>query len=200
MALSGYSLDPYTVGFSNSHDIARSRLVSEQLSFKVKEIILDDLDLNEGMSVLRSIDPSIGRSEIGYELVLYYALSEIMGPRLVTGQGADEIFYGYRRFIDNPGIDNREHLARLFGTTLPRETRIAKHFGKELATPYLDTRIMEKFSGMPREAHIAAGTNKILLRDLAKSTGLPEEIWGFRKKAAQYGSGIQARLKKISGL
>ena len=200
LALSGYTLKPYTVGFSDSHDIARSRYVAELLGFKINEILLDDCDLAEAISVLKSIDPSIGRPEIGYELVLYYTLSEIGEDHLVTGQGADEIFYGYRRFVDNPDMVNGEHLDRLFRITLPRETAIAGFFSKSLITPYLDSRIVEKLSRLPRNVNIINGINKIQLRDLARNTGLPEEIWNFRKKAAQYGSGIQARLKKISDL
>ena len=200
MALSGYRLKPYTVGYSDSHDIARARHVSDLLGFRAREIILDNSDLTEVVSAIMAIDPSIGRQEIGYEIVLYYTLSEITEDHLVTGQGADEIFYGYRRFIDNPGLVNDGYLEKLFHKTLPREKNIAGIFSKHLVTPYLDPVIVKTFSGLPRDVNVIGNVNKIQIRNLARNAGLPEEIWGFRKKAAQYGSGVQKRLNKVPDL
>lgn len=200
MALSMYRLKAYTVGYSDSHDIERARHVSDLLGFRIREIILDDQDLREAISVIRTIDPSIGRSEIGYEIVLYYTLSGIKEDHLVTGQGADEIFYGYRRFIDNPDLENGEYLDRLLHKTLPRENDIAAGFSKSLVTPYLEPVIVNAFSGLPRDVNVNGNVNKIQIRNLAKESGLPEEIWGFRKKAAQYGSGVQKRLNRVPDL
>ncbi|MHB1709412.1 MAG: asparagine synthase C-terminal domain-containing protein [Thermoplasmataceae archaeon] len=200
MALSGYRLKPYTVGYSDSHDIARARHVSDLLGFKVSETILDNRELMEAISAIRTIDPSIGRQEIGYEIVLYYTLSGIKEDNLVTGQGADEIFYGYRRFIDNPDLGNGGYLEKLLQKTLPRENHIAGIFSKSLVTPYLEPVIVKAFSGLPRDVNVIGNVNKIQIRNLAKIAGLPEEIWGFRKKAAQYGSGVQKRLKKVPDL
>lgn len=200
LAISGYRLKPYTVGFPDSHDIMRSRHVADELGFSVKEIILDHLILTESVRELKTIDPKITQAEIGYELVLYHTLSGSQEPRLVTGQGADEIFYGYRKFLDSPGLTNAGHMEKLYHVTLPRELKIAEHFAKSIITPYLEPALVQAFSGLSRDLNIENGLNKIMLRELARQIGLPRDIWSFRKKAAQYGSGIQAQLRKISGL
>ncbi|MEM0155787.1 MAG: asparagine synthase-related protein [Thermoplasmataceae archaeon] len=199
LALSDFKLKPFTVGFPGSHDLERSRYVSDELGFRLREIILDRQDLEYSIPALRALDPNITHSEMGYELVLYHLLERCPEDTVVTGQGADEIFYGYRRFMEDPGLTNASHLDKLFHFTLPREIKIANQKSKRLVTPYLDPELVRIFSGLPRDLNVSGGTNKIMLRTLAKEIELPEDVWSFRKKAAQYGSGIQPYIRKILG-
>jgi asparagine synthase (glutamine-hydrolysing) len=199
LALSEFRLKPYTVGFPDSHDLERSRHVADELGFRIVEIVLDIQDLKRSIPALKALDPKITNAEMGYELVLYHVLEGCSEDTLVTGQGADEIFYGYRRFMDDPGLTNAGYLDKLFHVTLPREVRIADQKSKRLLTPYLDPELVRNFSALPRELNVSGGVNKIMLRTLAMGIGLPEEVWAFRKKAAQYGSGIQPYIRKIMG-
>ncbi|MEM3676465.1 MAG: asparagine synthase-related protein, partial [Thermoplasmataceae archaeon] len=116
---------------------------------------------------------------------------------LVTGQGSDEIFYGYRRFTDGRESTNISALEKLSRTTLPRERRIAEYFGKEVRMPYLESGIQSIPSAMSRELNLRDGGNKQILRQVATLAGLPEELVKRPKKAAQYGSGIMKVMRKL---
>jgi len=194
MHISGYRLSAYTAGFADSHDVARADEVSNVLGFRVNHIFLENVDLMQHMRLLKDIDGTITKQEIGYELILSVVLSAADGGEIVTGQGADEIFYGYRRTIES--MNNVAQMKKLFERTLPREKRIAAHYGKELITPYLDSRIIDIAGSFGPDHHIRNGTGKAMIRDIARSMGLPESIYSYGKKAAQYGSGIDRYLKK----
>ena len=196
MVASGLSLKPYTVGFQNSRDLENSGKASGVLGFSSRNIILDDLDISRYVSDLRKIDGEISKSDMGYELILMILLDNIEEEFLVTGQGSDELFYGYRRFIDDPGLSNSGHLEKLYSVTLPREKKIAEYYGKSLITPYLSPEIVDIARDLPRYLNVEGERNKILLRSAAENLGIPDNIRETRKKAAQYGSGISRFLKK----
>lgn len=197
MAASDSSLIPYTVGIEGSRDLSNARNASEMLGWSINEVIINTDNVTAYRRILEQIDPAITKVELGYEIVLAAVLDNIKEETLVTGQGADELFYGYRRFIDNPEIDNASHLEKLFSVTLPRERKLADHFGKSLSTPYLNENIFNLAAGFGRNEHIKGSTNKVILREVAHLLGLPDEIARKPKKAAQYGSGVQRFISRM---
>ncbi|WP_337861097.1 asparagine synthase-related protein [Ferroplasma sp.] len=198
LALSNYTYIPYTLGFSDSRDIDNVDENSMILKIHVKKIILDDIDIHSYIEQLLKIDPKITRMELGFELVPFILMDFIPEKFVVTGQGADELFYGYRRFIDNPRLKNDTYINRLFNVTLPREKKIAEYYDKELLTPYLSPGILKMRTNITREENILDNRNKLILREIASKISLPEEIYNRPKSAAQYGSGINKYLLKQS--
>ena len=194
LGLSGYKYIPYTLGFSDSRDIENADEASMILNIHVKKIILDDIDIQSYITQLKEIDPKITRMELGYELVLFILMDFIPEKYVVTGQGADEIFYGYHRFIDNPRLKNDTYLNRLFNVTLPREKKMAEYYGKELITPYISPGILRMRHNITRDENIEDSRNKIILREIARKINMPDEIYSRNKTAAQYGSGINKFL------
>jgi asparagine synthase (glutamine-hydrolysing) len=194
LALSDYRYIPYTLGFSDSRDIENVDEASTILNLPVKKIILDDMDIQNYIDQLLTIDPKITRMEMGYELVLFILMDFIPEKHVVTGQGADELFYGYRRFLDNPRLKNYTYMNRLFNVTLPREKKMAEYYDKELITPYLSPGMIRIRHNITREANIQENKNKMILREIARQASLPEEIYDRNKTAAQYGSGINKFL------
>lgn len=188
---------PYTLGDEGSKDSTNSLDGSLKLGYKAVSVPLRSADLEEYVSTVRAIDPGISRRDLGYEVVLAILLDNIKESLVITGQGADEIFYGYNIFRKNPHMDNSGHMKKLYEETLPREQAIAEHFGKELITPYLSGEILEIIDSVGREANFSGEYNKAILRYAATQTGMPEDMVERKKTAAQYGSGLMKRLKSL---
>lgn len=188
---------PYTLGDDESKDSVNSIGGSMKLGFEAVSIPLKEVDLEKYASIVRDIDPDIRKKDLGYELVLAVLLDQIKEEEVITGQGADEIFYGYSIFRDSPEMDNSIHLKKLYEETLPRETEIAGHFGKKLITPYLSRDIFSIMEDIGRDANFNSDFNKAILRAAATQAGLPLEIVERRKTAAQYGSGMMKKLKSL---
>ncbi len=195
-ALSDYKLIPYSLGFSYSKDIENVDNSSLILNINVKKIYLDDMDIQNYIDELYKIDKKITKLELGYELVLFILMDYISEKYVVTGQGADELFYGYHRFLDNPHLKNDSYLNRLFNVTLPREKKMAEYYDKELITPYLSPDILNIKYKITRDINIYDNRNKMVLREIAKKINMPEELYNRNKTAAQYGSGINQFILK----
>lgn len=187
----------YTAGINGSRDIEASRRFSKAYGREVREILLKNEDIVEAFNTLRKIDPEIALEDAGYETVLVAVLENIDEEKLITGQGADEIFYGYSKFVDGRETSNGKSMEKLFSTTIPRERKIAMHFGKTLITPYLDERIVKEFSTIERNRHISErGERKHILRAEAEWLGIDRLFAQAPKLASQYGSGVIKEIRK----
>ncbi|MEM0157175.1 MAG: asparagine synthase-related protein [Thermoplasmataceae archaeon] len=191
----GNRLHPYNVSVPGSRDFSNATMVSERLKFTFTHINPSGLDIKKYRDMVFDADPGISESDIGYEVVLAVLLDSIKEDYLVTGQGSDEIFYGYRRFMDNPDLSNEAHMAKLYASTLPREKKLASALGKKLITPYLSPGIVKMMEGVRRESNIRGNVNKYVLRQAAVCLGYPIDLAMIPKKAAQYGSGIQKLIR-----
>ncbi len=195
--LSGYSLVPYTIGVEGSRDIENSLHISEVLGFKTNVIEVGAEEVSYAVSEIRKIDPGTDIREMGYEAVLYLSLEHSLEKVMVTGQGADELFYGYRKYmITDAG--NQEDIQKLRQRTLPREKVISETLGKMLVTPYLSEDVVLLSEAIGKHDCIAGEVNKTVVRMAMKLSGLPESVYTMKKKAAQYGSGIQKIIRKMA--
>ncbi len=196
------SLRLYTAGCDGSHDVrlareTAARLGSEWVHVPIAGDTLVDA-LGEVIRAAGTTDPLT----LAFELPLHYVMSSCTEPFILTGQGADELFAGFARYR---GMDagtlsaaREADLMRLTESTLPCELRLAAYHGKELAHPYLDPDLVRTVLGLGAGAVLPAGsgTVKALLRQAAVAQGAPF-LAGIDKKAAQYGSGAMAALKRI---
>jgi len=190
-------LRPYTLGTASSVDVKNASSVSRLLDVQLRIIELDNINIAEYVDIIKKIDPSISRLDLTYELVLAILLDRIPEKVVFTGQGADELFFGYSKFREFEKMDNKEEMDKLMNKTFPREQKIADYFNKDLKTPFLSPGIIECLHGTSKEDHLNRQTNKIILRIVAELLELPYDVVNVPKKAAQYGSGISKLLKNI---
>ncbi|HDY73876.1 MAG TPA: asparagine synthase, partial [Euryarchaeota archaeon] len=60
-----------------------------------------------------------------------------------------------------------------------------------------DESVVELGLQIPVSLKIKSGVRKYVLREVAKNRGLPKSIWSREKKAIQYSTGVDKRVKKI---
>ena len=204
----------YSVGVENSQDIKFSKKIAEELNIPLKTIIIDETTVKESIKpVLTAIeDDNIMKLGVGMTIYLATKAMKEDGIKVaLSGQGADELFGGYNRYLkhfeENSLIDAYfsldeeiyHDIANMYHVNLERDDAVSMANGVELRVPFLDKDIIDLALDIPGKYKIKNGEDllrKHILRDVAKSMGVPDYIALRPKKAAQYGSGINKILKK----
>ncbi|MDH7476875.1 MAG: asparagine synthetase B [Candidatus Bathyarchaeota archaeon] len=128
---------------------------------------------------------------------------------LLAGQGADELFGGYKRYVNNYKQYGSERvqenifndIIKMYENNLERDFKICNFYDVELRLPFA-TYFMAKFAvSLPLELKIKLadeGVQKIVLRRFGEKLGLPQWITERQKRAIQYATGVNKILKKLA--
>lgn len=193
------SVTLYTVGSDDSFDSIEADKGAKKLGLDVVHIELDDMIENvaEMVNLTDTTDPVT----VSFEIPLFYVCKNCDQKIVLTGQGADEMFGGYSKYVglDEKGFteQRRKDIMTLFQTTIEHENKVTKHFGKEAFYPYLDPKVLDSMSAFEPKELMPGELRKEKLREIAKMFG-QDYFAGKRKKAAQYGSGANDMLREIA--
>lgn len=191
----------YTAGVADAYDVLESESMSRVLDMKWKHLLISDQDLFDCVADMIRITGTRSPVTLSFEIPLYYVSKHCREENIIGGQGADELFAGFSKYVGMSEDELRESMdadmAKLLNQTLSHERAVAAHFGKKIHYPYLEPVVTEFVSRMDMEDLMPGEVRKKCLREVAESLGHPE-IAAKKKKAAQYGSGAMHRLRGIA--
>jgi asparagine synthase (glutamine-hydrolysing) len=190
-----------TAGTEDSHDIDQGRRAADLLGLSCESVIITRRDVEEGLSAVIPIIPKVNPVEVSIA-VTQYCITKWAGAhgyeRILTGQGADELFGGYARYLESENLENE--LKKDFeGLKLQaqRDQSVASLHGTYLSMPYLDARVVRAARSIPASEKVAGGVRKLPLREVAARHIPPELAW-HDKKAMQYGSGVWKIIRELA--
>ena len=188
-------------GLEGSQDLVFARKAATLLHKECTEVILSEKNVGDIIpEVLSLIDEkTLMNLEIG--VLMYYICKNQDSTILISGQGADELFGGYKKYEDafHRGDNVKSIMRKDFDEIscgVERDRTIAEQFNKHVRYPYCDISVVEKALGVPRY-FLFTPQRKEFLRRMARLLNLPQEIVTRPKKALQYGSGIHKIIKKM---
>ncbi|MGP6238807.1 asparagine synthase C-terminal domain-containing protein [Cuniculiplasma sp. SKW4] len=200
LAIFGEKVYPYTISYNESIDLKESRYISSFFNIELRELNVSKEDIIDASREIEKLDPTVSTMELSFEIPFYIGCKNIEESNIVTGQGADEIFYGYSKFRDGREQTNKLSMETLKKRTIPRENKISDKFGKIPIMPYMNVEIESFFANLPPEMHMNKERNKLIIRKACEKVGIPERIYNRPKKAAQYGSGIMKVVREMRGV
>ncbi|MDI9646111.1 MAG: asparagine synthetase B [Archaeoglobales archaeon] len=142
---------------------------------------------------------------IGVPIFLTMHLAKNLGySSIIFGQGADELFGGYKRYenLSYEELESKlvEDLKNIGERNLVRDNKIAYFNEIRLITPYLNWDVIKLALSIPPEMKVFREGEKVVrkyaLRKFAENY-LPKEIVWREKKAIQYSTGIDKIVKKL---
>jgi len=189
------------VGVAGSHDLAQARHAADLLGLACTEVEITTDEIADALPEVISAIPKKDPVDTSIAVTQYF-IARWAGAhgyrRILTGQGADELFGGYARYLSSPTLE--KDLARdVLGleAQADRDQAVAALHGTYLSMPYLDIRVVRAARAIPAHAKVHDGERKIPLREVA-GRHIPQELAGYGKKAMQYGSGVWGVLKKLA--
>ena len=197
----------YAVGAEGSKDVEAAIYASKFLNLDLKICEVTEELVREALpEVVKAIGDD-NLMKVGVGLTTYFATKMVAEDGLkvaFSGQGADELFGGYKRylqsFVDGTlNYDLRVDMSNMYHVNLERDDACSMLNGVELRLPFLDKSLVELVLNIQDNKKIVSmhdDVRKSILRKLAFEEGLDYEIAYRPKKAAQYGTGIDKILRK----
>ena len=218
----------YHVGVEGAEDTKFAKRVGESAPFRIRYLTLSLEDVENLVPKVLSLLDEADPIDVGVGIP-FYAASEAAkedGHKvMLCGQGGDELFGGYWRYLESMAKEGPEAVAswmekdweNAYEDNLDRDIAMNKANGCQLRFPYLDKGFSDYVRRMPLDLKIrevngeedADGLTpdeiggrrfirKYALKRLATRMGVPDYVADRVKKAAQYGSGTNKALDKIA--
>jgi asparagine synthase (glutamine-hydrolysing) len=130
-------------------------------------------------------------------------------PVVFAGQGADELFGGYQRYLTKyigEGAEAVEDamfhdVENSYQANFQRDDQVCSYHGVELRLPYVDWYVVDFALRLPLRRKIDSEDDmlrKRVLREVAHNLAIPASIADKPKKAVQYTTGVTKALQQMA--
>jgi asparagine synthase (glutamine-hydrolysing) len=196
----------------NQPETEEAIAASDQLNLPLEVDLFKDSDVEETLpqvvSLIEEADPIKASVGLPFYWVAEKA-SEANFNVMLAGQGADELFGGYQRYVKEYCKDGAENVrktmfndvANIFESNLERDLKITGYFDVQLRLPFASFDLAEFAMTLPIECKMEPKEDtlrKLALRKVAMNVGLPSVLVDKPKKAVQYSTGINDAIKRVA--
>jgi asparagine synthase (glutamine-hydrolysing) len=209
---SGVEVELVHVSMKSQSETEHAKDMADELKLPIHSALFTEEDVLEALpTVLYLIEePDPIKASVG--IPFYWAAEKTAKMRIkvmFAGQGADELFAGYRRYVDDYLQSGREKaeetvfrdVVSMHKNNLERDMKICNFHDVEMRLPFAAYQVGRFALDLPIELKIQpkeGAPRKLILRNLARNLGLPQAIVDRPKKAVQYSTGVSKSLRKIA--
>jgi asparagine synthase (glutamine-hydrolysing) len=208
----GVKVELLHVSMENEEETEVAIEASEALDLPMQIHLFKDSDVEAAVprvvELIEEADPVKAAIGVPFYWTAQKA-SEAKYKTVLAGQGADELFGGYQRYVNECLKDGAEKVRRtmfddvvnIHISNLERDLKITGFFDVELRCPFASYEVAEFALGLPLECKLEPKTDtlrKLVLRRVARNIGVPPSIADKAKKAVQYSTGINDAVKRVA--
>ncbi len=208
----GVEVNLLHVSLENQKATEEAMEAAEALDLPLQIILFKDSDvesiLPKVVELIEEPDPIKASIGVPFFWVAEKA-AEVGFKVMLAGQGADELFGGYQRYVNQYCQDGSEKTLRtifddvvnIHTSNLERDLKIASFHDVELRLPFAYFELAKFALSLPVELKIEQKKDtlrKLVLRKMALNAGMPASIVKKPKKAVQYSTGINDAIKRLA--
>lgn len=201
-----------SVSLKNQPEIEHAKKAAEALNLPLHIHLYSEKAVEEVLpKVLWLIeDANPVRTSVGIPVFWTAEKASRMGFRvMLAGQGADELFGGYKRYLNDYMRYGEESvrktifndIAGMYENNFERDSKICNFHNVELRLPFATYQLAKFATSLPLQLKIESPNDllrKTVLRKVAEGIGLPRFIVKKPKRAIQYATGVNKVIKKLA--
>ena len=202
----------FYVGCKDKPEFRNAHLAAEELGLPLTTYCICKEDVEEALPkvlwLIEEADPV--KTCIAVPIFLTAQKASEDGHKvLLTGQGGDELFGGYWRYLrilKEKGAEILQEKLYLdvvnsYLNNFERDEKLCSFHKIELRLPFADSQLIEYALKLPLNMKISSEKDelrKMVLRKAAEKLGLPKSIAYRKKKAIQYSTGVAQLLRHLA--
>jgi asparagine synthase (glutamine-hydrolysing) len=208
----GLNVQLISVGLEGQPEVMFAREAAEalELPLHLQTYTVSDLEQTLAEVLWLIEEPQTVNASIA---VPFYWTAETAGklgyPILLAGQGADELFGGYHRYLREYGRSGLEAVEEMmfhdvenaYRTNFQRDNQVCSFHRVELRLPFVDRDIVGFSFRLPLRLKLKSVDDQLrkrVLRRVAHNLDIPSFIADKPKKAVQYTTGVTKTLQRLA--
>ncbi len=208
----GKEVVPVVVGLEGSEDFDRAESTVGMLGLELERVEKKTSEIEEDILEAISLVEEANMMKIGVALPLLWTSRKAfeMGiPVILTGQGSDELYGGYPRFLRILREHGEKAVEEAIFTSVvgayevnyERDEKVASSQGLSLKLPLISPEIVSYALRLPRQYKILSVCDehrKLLIRKVAEKLGVPKEVAWRKKRSLQYSTLTYKAIRNIA--